>query len=183
MRQEKDKIKSKFDALGFSSFDSIPDNVTSLIRNFEETSNLILPDEYKYFLENYGECNFENDAIYEPVMLTPSMDPDNFQDISFFYGVGTDNDLSRMLKVYIQRIPQDYVPIAELPGGDQLCMDVGINSSNYGKVYLWDHENECNGGIENTYLVANSFSDFIDSFKEGNSKTEDDSIVSSRFDF
>ena len=112
------------------------------------------------------------------------MSTKGFQDISFFYGVGTEYDVSRMLKIYIHRIPENYIPIAELPGGNQLCIDANSNSPDYGRIYLWDHENECDGGFENVYQVANSFSDFIASFeKEKNNNEEDDSVVHSRFDF
>jgi len=107
-----------------------------------------------------------------------------FKTLGFFYGVGSKYDISKILDRYIHRIPKNHIPIAELPGGDQLCMDVNINSSEYGKIYSWDHENESNGEYENVYLVANSFSDFINSFqKEEKENDIDSSIESFRFDF
>ncbi|WP_237730431.1 hypothetical protein [Bacillus halotolerans] len=45
-----------------------------------------------------------------------------------------------------------------------------------GKVYFWDHE--LINGVKDTFLVANSFSDFIQSlFIEEASDKEDDGIL------
>lgn len=188
MNQATDIIKNKFNELGYSKFDSIPvpKNVTSLISEFENRNNVKLPSEYKYFLEHYGECNFDTDTVYQPIKKTPFTSSKGFQEISFFYGIGTEYDILKMLKTYSGRIPEDFITIAELPGGDQLCMNVNISSSDYGKIYSWDHENENNGWHENVYLVANSFSDFINSFQEEKNENEgeiDDAIESFKFDF
>lgn len=186
MNQTTDIIKKKFDELGYSSFYSppVPKNVTALIRGFQEVNSFELPEEYKYFLEHYGECNFEKDAIFKPSVRTPFDNSQGFQELSFFYGIGTEYSIYKMSETYCQRVPQGFVPIAELPGGNQLCIDLNSDSSNFGKIYLWDHENECDGGLDNTYLVANSFSDFINSFKEEKkTASEDDDIESFRFDF
>ncbi len=184
MSQAIDKIKLTINKLGFDHFDSIPKNINNLISKFEE-EHYIIPPHYKYFLEHYGEGNFETDAHYRPIKNNPLMSSEGFQDISFFYGIGTEYDISRMLKIYIHRIPKNHIPIAELPGGNQLCLDVNRDDPNYGKVYIWDHENECDGGFDNVYQVADNFSDFIASFEkeEGKINKEDDSIVHSRFDF
>lgn len=186
MSQVTNIIKNKFNELGYSNFDSIPvpKDVISLISQFEDSNNVKLPDEYKYFLEHYGECNFETDSVYRPIKNTPFANSEGFQEISFLYGIGTDYDISKMLKAYSQRMPKGFITIAELPGGNQLCMDLKSNSSNYGKIYLWDHENECDRGFENIYPVADHFSGFVNSFEEEKEKSSgDDSIESFRFDF
>ncbi len=186
MSQATDIIKNKFNELGYSKFDPIPvpKDIISLISQLEDGNTIKLPDEYKYFLEHYGECNFETDAVYRPIKSTPSVNSEGFQEISFFYGVGTEYDISKMLETYSQRIPEGFITIAELPGGNQLCMDSRPSSSNYGKIYLWDHENECDRGFENIYLVADHFSGFIDLFEKEKEKSDrDDSIESFRLDF
>ena len=88
-----------------------------------------------------------------------------------------------MLETYSQRIPEGFITIAELPGGNQLCMDARASSPNYEKIYLWDHENECDRGFENIYLVADNFSGFIDLFEKEKEKEKGDSIQSFRLDF
>jgi len=186
MNQSIDIIKNKFNELGCSDFSSpaVPKDIKTRISEFEREHNLRLPDDYKYFLENYGECNFEIDAVYKPTEKTPFVNSQGFQEISFFYGLGTENDLYKILEVYSQRIPTGYIPIADLPGGNLLCIDSNPNSSNYGKIYLWDHENECDGKLDNMYLVANSFSNFISSFEaEKKMDSEDDGIEDFHFDF
>ena len=70
-------------------------------------------------------------------------------------------------------MPNSIIPIAECPGGNQLC--IGIGEQNNGNVYFWDHENELeakrmlgidrfseiNNYWDNIFLVAQSFYDFI----------------------
>nr|WP_187441488.1 SMI1/KNR4 family protein [Bacillus subtilis] len=59
-------------------------------------------------------------------------------------------------------------------GGDQVCL--GVKGEATGKVYFWDHE--LTNGVKDTFLVANSFSDFIQSlFIEETSDDEDDDIL------
>jgi hypothetical protein len=65
-------------------------------------------------------------------------------------------------------MPDELIPIANASCGDKICMSV--IGDNYGKVYFWDHEQEAYEGEEpdysNVHLIANSFTDFINSLYE-----------------
>ena len=74
------------------------------------------------------------------------------------------------------------IPIAECPGGDQLC--IGINNKMVGKIYYWDHNKEklqvntIEEMWEPVTLIYNSFFDLIMSSQELKENEEfDDSII------
>ncbi|EIT87220.1 hypothetical protein A374_01349 [Fictibacillus macauensis ZFHKF-1] len=85
-----------------------------------------------------------------------------------FYGLTGDNyDIKLIINRYTDRIPDDLMPIAECPGGDQLC--VGINNKAFGKIYYWEEKLQVNT-LEEMWepvtLIYNSFFDLIMSFEE-----------------
>ena len=175
------KIDSKFKEFGFSSFDS---NVSVFLAQFQKFKNnhksLLLPQEYQYFLKKYGDCSFEKDTFFKSIENMPKNKDENLG-LVHFYGVG---HLSSALSTYSGRVPKGFLPIAGLPGGDLICMDIDKISKTHGRVYSWDHEDECDGCLENIYLIANNFEDFVDSFEIDNtSNNDDDGIEDFHFDF
>ena len=97
--------------------------------------------------------------------------------LSHFYGVSSNsfkNDLSEILKCYQNRMPDNFLPIADDGLGNQICISLNNESSGY--VYWWDHENEWDeddyqedtgehmpieARYQNVYLIAKSFGEFL----------------------
>jgi SMI1/KNR4 family protein SUKH-1 len=89
--------------------------------------------------------------------------------INQFYGLdlvkcGKDYyDLLTIYNIYVptRRIPNNFIPIAGDPGGNQICI------ATKGEVYFWEHEYEVDEdkepNMENMSLIANSFDQFINS--------------------
>ncbi|MEG7378046.1 SMI1/KNR4 family protein [Bacillus subtilis] len=106
------------------------------------------------------------------------MASNNHLRLGLFYGFGIDDNdfnVKSMTVTYEEQIPDWIIPIADGDGGDQVCL--GVKGEATGKVYFWDHE--LTNGVKDTFLVANSFSDFIQSlFIEEASDDEDDGILS-----
>lgn len=175
-------IQNKFSELGFDSYEEIRADVGVLLNEFENSMKINLPESYKYFLKNYGECNFERDAVYKPIKKTPFQNKDGFMEISYFYGCGSTNGVEILNKRYKGRLPKLHIVLGEAPGGNQICMNVDMDSSEYGNIYVWDHENECEGCMDNMYLVSRSFDNFIDSFV-AYEKENLTGAIKSRFDF
>ncbi len=74
-------------------------------------------------------------------------------------------NLGTYVRRYRDRVPSGLLPIAVDPGGNLICLATsGVRA---GKVYFWDHEEEANEGetpgYNNTYLIANSFDEFLNS--------------------
>lgn len=81
-------------------------------------------------------------------------------EIDSIYGLNNDeNKINDKIKFYKDILPVDLIPIADLPGGDLIC--IGMKGDKQNKIYIWFHE--MNG--ENVFLVSNSFGNFIKNFK------------------
>ncbi|MBY0595220.1 SMI1/KNR4 family protein [Bacillus bingmayongensis] len=78
-------------------------------------------------------------------------------ELDSIFGLGDDaNSFAKNIEFYHETLPAIIFPIADLPGGDLVCMDKESN-----KIYFWFHEME----DENIFLVAENFQEFIMSFQ------------------
>lgn len=122
------------------------------IKKIEEKHNINFPNDYFYYLKYFG-----NDYIKEDFRLIPSLEFQKLKkqsqfEIDSLYGLNNDeNNLEDKIFSYKEILPDNMIPIADLPGGDLICIGDGD------KVYVWFHEMEG----ENIFLVSNSFKDFI----------------------
>ena len=142
-----------------------------IIEQFEKNNGLRLPKDYIEFLEKYNggrpETNIVNLKGYKIESFL----------IATFFGVNLDdnNDIIYQFNILNKRIPKECVPIADVEGGNVICMN--LSSEKYGHIYLWDHEMEVLCGeritLDNLYLVAKSFKEFIDMIEQYNPNDED----------
>ncbi|WP_406590376.1 SMI1/KNR4 family protein [Bacillus atrophaeus] len=102
---------------------------------------------------------------------------DNKLRLGIFYGFGLDDNdfnIATLAETYEDQMPDWIIPIADANGGNQICL--GIKGEGSGKVYFWDHE--LTNGVKDTFLIADSFEDFIQSLSiEEDSDEEDDGIL------
>lgn len=183
------RIKEKLISIGFEIDGNV--HYEQDIYLVEEKFGVRLPEEYRQFLLEYGGLSFNEDVCFKPIEISKWTRKDGMQAFDYFYGLDNDNiDIRKIIDVYYGRMPNNIIPIAECPGGNQLCL--GIGEQNKGKVYFWDHENELeakrmlgvdglseiNNYWDNIYLVSQSFYDFImclDVIED--SESNDDDIV------
>ena len=154
------------------------------IRNIEKLKDCILPTDYKEFLLKYngGSPNFNAFEIKG----------EGGDTIDYFFGICHDKqsvmrtyDIFDNTKCYKGRIPEKLLPIACDPFGNTIC--IGIKEKHYGKVYFWDHENEAGARnpFDNTIkpwwknitLIANSFTDLLNSLCKYELGDNDESIL------
>ena len=153
------------------------------IRNIEKLKSCILPADYKEFLLKYngGTPNFNAFTIEKEEGST----------IRFFFGI--DNNISskrnydiiKNIKQSKDRIPEELLPIACDSFGNRVC--IGVKDKHYGKIYFWDHENEAGSRnpLDNTIkpwwknitLIANSFTDLLNSLCKYELGDNDESIL------
>jgi len=173
------KIENKLSQLGITS--KYGSNTIKDLEKIEEALSFTLPIEYKEFLYLYGTLNFNDIEI-----AFSSLDTSNEEPLTIvnFYGLnGNDYDnLKLIINQYTDRIPDDLIPIAECPGGDQIC--IGINNKAFGKIYFWDHNKEklhvntTEEMWEPVTLIYNTFLELIMSSQELKEDEDfDDSIV------
>lgn len=138
----------------------------SQINEIEQLVNLNFPTEYKLHLlkHNGGTCKPNVFTFYEDGKIADSM-------VDWFLAI-YDGEYDN-LKTYIidyklekKRMPNSVFPIAHDPGGNLICIDTLD-----GKVYFWNHEKEVDysssidKSYNNLFLIAESFSKFLDSLK------------------
>lgn len=137
------------------------------IKNLEEKYKIKLPLDYSFYLQHYG-----NDYIREDYCFFPSKDLSNKTkqaqfEIDSFYGFYNDeNNIVDKINFYKDLLPADFIPIADLPGGDLVCL--GTRDDTLNKIYFWFHEMDGN----NIYLVSDSFESFIMNFKRIKCRTK-----------
>ena len=147
------------------------------IGRLERQLNIRLPEAYRRFLATYGSSAFGRDVVFRPARDLPKQLARRGRGLfGFFYGGEHDDlySLARTVRVFSGRMPESIIPIGGDGGGNQICL--GINGTERGKVYYWDHENEWDEEdyledygepmppevkFQNLHLVAESFEDFL----------------------
>ncbi|RPF54153.1 SMI1/KNR4 family protein [Aquisalibacillus elongatus] len=131
------------------------------IKNLERKYEIKLPKDYSFYLQHYG-----NAYIREGYCFIPSKDLSNNTkqaqfEIDSIYGLYNDeNNIEDKINFYKELLPENLIPIADLPGGELVC--IGTKDDKLNKIYFWFHEMDG----ENVYLVSDSFESFIMNFKK-----------------
>lgn len=126
---------------------------------FCKKNDLNFPQDYINYIKEYNDGELEENLV------------DGFDDISIRYFYGTTgesySDLEWNYECLLGRLPAKCVPIAEVEGGDLICMSLQPDS--FGSVYYWDHDtmdvdegDMCDYGVEELQAVASSFSELIE---------------------
>lgn len=128
---------------------------TSQFAELESALGVAFPPSYRAFLSKYNVAIPERNQIDGEEIVAS---------VAWFYGISEDRieDLLETNDMYSRRLPTDVLAIAEAAGGNLICLDLGDD----GKVYWWDHEEEATDeeepGFGNMFLLAPSFSDFLE---------------------
>lgn len=143
------------------------------IRAFEKKYSLVLPEDYKSFLERTNGGMPEGDYVFE--FFDEVTERTNHSVIQEFFILSKDetdsyDDLeSNCIDLWDdEALSKDTLPFALDPGGDYLCLSLG--SDDYGAVYLCNHEYD---DSETGYLVKSKVADSFSAFMEGLRLDED----------
>ena len=135
------------------------------LRLLEEELGVRLPDDYRAFLVKF------NGGRPEPNWF-PVQGELGMGGVDLFLGVrgaGDWDDLLTAKRRLLERMPAHMLPIADAECGNVICLSLGTSDS--GSVYYWDHELEADEGevptYSNLFKVADSFSAFFDSIRQG----------------
>lgn len=133
---------------------------------FEKELGIELPNSYKEFLLTY------NGGRPEPAMfpIVGEGDDTDGSIIAYFLGIkeGEFSSLTRYKRFIGDRVPKEFLPIAQDVGGNLVCLCT--KGKDKGKIYFWDHEEESDidgfPTYDNLYFVANDFEEFLNSVVE-----------------
>jgi hypothetical protein len=128
------------------------------IKQFEHEHNVMLPKHYVDFLLKYNggyprESNFKiSDDQGESL-------------VNKFYGIGDmRSNLAKVFEVLEGEIPEDFISIANDPGGNEILL--GVSGEYQDKIYLWIHDIEPEDEMGNVFILADSFSEFFNNLYE-----------------
>ena len=133
---------------------------------FEGKYGLSLPDDYKAFLTSFYSC-YVREGYYYPMKERSSLTPENGMEvIDYFYNTEFISNVDNFISLWGNSV----LPIGRA-AGDYIC--IGVQEKNYSKIYHLYHEalNE----NETICLIADSFDEFILSFKKINDSSKYDS--------
>jgi hypothetical protein len=130
------------------------------IRGLEQDLSVTFPDDFVAFLLKY------NAAYAQHPLAFPVRNPGRFVEggtLDWTLGIVHESPFSETAHNILGNfealegsIPLGLVPIAN-SGCDPIC--IAVSDRDYGRIYLWDSVEE--GADFNTYLVADSFSEFL----------------------
>jgi hypothetical protein len=133
----------------------------NIIEALEQLWGFRLPNEYKNFLIEYnGGEPVPNGFSFKNL-------PENGSYIDVFFGIlkHDNNNLLVNMEMYKNRIPNNFIPIGDDPGGNLIL--ISVKNKDRGKIYFWDHEMEANteageiADYTNLTLIADSFDEFM----------------------
>ncbi|MEC1285703.1 SMI1/KNR4 family protein [Bacillus paralicheniformis] len=130
------------------------------IEQFESENNVKLSELYKEFLLKW------NGGKARPNIFKIS-DEQGSSVLNVFYGIGDMYDnLEDFLDIMEDRLPEGFIPIAEDPAGNVICL--GNKEPYYEKIYFWDHEEESENpdDMSNMYFLADNINEFFDNLYE-----------------
>ena len=146
----------------------IPTNLEA-IKKFEELIKVKLPEDYKQFLLKHNGGHPIRDTFR---LIEPINDHFNEGGISWFYAL-YDGDVCNITTNFKHSLargesPDKFLPIGyDSGGGNEICIEL-IEGDDYGKLYYWttDWSVWTKDEYNYLYLIANSFTDFINDLYE-----------------
>lgn len=140
-----------------------------LLQKREQRWRVTLPEDYRNFLtKNNGGIPIEmsfacNDHSYAVTRFLCVLE--NYKDSKFgWYDIGVVvSQIEERLTDNLDLIGVEVLPIAELFGGDYVCLDYRADKHNP-SVCVWSHEGSGEFAPV-THKVANSFSEFLTSLR------------------
>jgi hypothetical protein len=152
---------------------SLPKTNVARIQRFETEHNISLPKSFVEFLLEYNGGQPE-------ARVFPIVDHQRLGNTAGFVQLiyGLDDpwgpaamDIEEKMEVYLERIPSDYIPIANDVGGNLILLCV--KGAPHGEVYFWDHgveeeidpSQDLSASYYNVAFVAKSFDDFLNQLR------------------
>ncbi len=113
-----------------------------------------------------GDIEFHSSIKFQADEPSPWAAEDRTDSLEILYGLESKYGLSilQMFETYKGRIPADWIPIGEAPGGNQICLRIHPSDGSQ-SVEFWDHESEVGPGLppsgDGLTKITNSLQDFV----------------------
>ncbi|UTR15000.1 SMI1/KNR4 family protein [Salipaludibacillus sp. LMS25] len=130
------------------------------LKQFEKKNKIRLTEKYKDFLLKW------NRGSPEPCLFDISKDQGTSV-LNVFNGIDAQyDDLEEVIDIYEFRLPEGFIPIADDPSGNAICL--GTKVPYYDHIYFWDHEQESEtpDDMSNMYFLASDIDAFLNMLYE-----------------
>ncbi len=129
------------------------------LARFEARIGRVLPADYRAFLLQHNGGR----PVPADFVISAEGGTDTLHHTYGLHDGPSSFSLLDAYETYLGRVPPALLPIADDPGGNQICL--GIDGEHRGAVFFWDHEREADGGelpsFDNVTPVAPSFAAFL----------------------
>ncbi|WP_175816942.1 SMI1/KNR4 family protein [Burkholderia diffusa] len=108
-----------------------------------------LPDDYRNLLLHFGgDVEFNSLIKFRSDEPSPWAADDGTDSLELLYGLSSKygSAMLERFETYKGRIPADWIPIGEAPGGNQVCLRISPLGGAH-SVEFWDHESEVGPGL------------------------------------
>lgn len=127
------------------------------IKAYENETGIKLSVEMRYVIKNYEGVLIKENYGFIGKEKSPFADENGYESIMSFLGFNEKDNLSSEIGTYNGQLPEGYLPIAHVDGGNLICID------RLGKIYTWLHDE---GEGSNLFLANNDFESFIFSIEK-----------------
>ena len=130
------------------------------VRELEAELGVTFPEDYAAFLMQYNRAYMQHPMEFDVRVPGPFVEGGTFDNtlgnVKKEPYSNTACNIRWNVEALEGRIPDGLVAFAN-SGADPIC--IGLTPSEFGRIYLWDSVDE--GADDNTYLVADSFTEFL----------------------
>jgi hypothetical protein len=130
------------------------------IEKFEIDNNVKLTEMYKKFLLRWNGGKVRPNVFMISEEQGPSV-------LNVLYGIGDMySNLTDYLDIMDERLPLGFIPIADDPGGNVICL--GTQAPYNDHIYFWDHEQESDtpDDMSNMDFLARDIDEFLNMLYE-----------------
>ena len=140
------------------------------ITRYTELTGMEISEEYRFILENYTEVYVKEEYGFKAIQQSPFAGEDGFDVFSDFIGLSGRDNFFKVYETYTEQLPQGVYPMAEIDGGNLLCVEAAT-----GQIYVWLHD-EPEG--EDLFLAAESLQNLLERMeKMPKQKTKDSGVI------
>lgn len=134
------------------------------VRKFESLIEARLPEDYRAFLLEHNGGETDPNIFF----ISEEQGSDILDRLLALIKEPEHSSLYWSYDCYLGRMPSNIIPIGDDPGGNNVC--ISVSGADYGSIYFWDHDGEPEEDeqpyYENLYLMAASFSEFLNNLYE-----------------
>ena len=159
-------MMDKLSQLGATPIDLLSETKTQMLAVLEAKVGRLSSDYRNLLLHFGGDIKFSSLIKFRSDEPSPWAAEGGTDSLEILYGLKSKygSSILRMFETYKERIPEDWIPIGEAPGGNQIYPRIHPSNGTQ-SVEFWDHESEVGSGLpqsgDGLTKITSSLWDFV----------------------